>query len=92
MIRYWIKLLSSNNDYIPKLDLLYAKTDVDNTMTYNDLNWAFQIKHLLESIGLSNIRIHQITIVDKATYFYTYKQSYYPAVYRYSRLEMYARY
>ena len=97
MIRCWINILSSYNNYIPKKIYCMLKNDVDNNMTYSGLNWAFQIKHLLDSIGLSNVWIHQNTIdipldLIKRRIFDTYKQSWYSAVNNSSRLEMYARY
>ena len=59
MIRYWIKILSSSNISIPKKMYYMLKNDVYNNINYNGLNWAFQIKQILDSLGLSNIWIHQ---------------------------------
>lgn len=97
MIRYWIKILSSSNSFIPKKMYYMLKNDVDNKMTYNGLNWAFQIKQILDSLRLSNIWIHQNTIdipftLIKQRIFDTYKQSWYSDVNNSNRLEMYARY
>ena len=61
MVRYWIKILSSSNSFIPKSMYYMLKNDVDNNMTYKGLNWVFQIKQILDSLGLSNIWIHQNT-------------------------------
>ena len=44
MIRYWIKILSSSNTFIPKKIYSMLKTDLNNNITYNGSNWAFQIK------------------------------------------------
>ena len=73
------------------------KNDVDNNMTYNGLNWAFQIKQILDNLGLSNIWIYQNTTdisfdLIKQRIFDTYKQSWYSSVNNSYRLEMYARY
>ena len=58
MIRYWIKLLKSSDTFIPKKMYEILKNDIENNRTYNGLNWAFQIKNILDSLGLSNIWIH----------------------------------
>ena len=55
MIRYWIKILSSSNTFIPKIIYSMLKTDLNNTITYNGSNWAFQIKNILDDLGFSNI-------------------------------------
>ena len=59
MIRYWIKILSSSNTFIPKIIYSMLKTDLDNNITYNGSNWAFQIKNILDDLGFSNIWIQQ---------------------------------
>ena len=43
MIRYWIKLLKSDNNFIPKDINLMLKMDADNNKTYDGANLAFQI-------------------------------------------------
>ena len=55
MIRYWIKLLISGDNFIPKKVYMMLKNDADNNITYNGLNWAYQIKCILDSIRLSYI-------------------------------------
>ena len=52
MIRYWIKLLISGDNFIPKKVYIMLKNDADNNITYNG---AYQIKCILDSIGLSYI-------------------------------------
>ena len=61
MIRYWIKSLLSSDTFIRKKMYEILKNDIENNRTYNGINWAFQIKnlHVLDSLGLSNIWIHQ---------------------------------
>ena len=66
-------------------------------MTYNGLNWAFQIKQMLDNLGLSNIMIYQNRIdisfdLIKQYIFDACKQSWYSSVNNSPRLEMYARY
>ena len=41
MIRYWIKLLFSGDNFIPKKLYIMLKNDADNNITYNGLNWAY---------------------------------------------------
>ena len=62
MSRYWIKLLTSNDNCLPKIIYCMLKNDIDNGRRYNELNWAYQIKSMLDSIGLSNIWIQQFEI------------------------------
>ena len=59
MIRYWIKLLISSDNFIPKKVYIMLKNDADNNITYNGLNWTYQVKCILDSIGLSYIRNDQ---------------------------------
>ena len=55
MIRYWIKLHISGDNFIPKKVYIMLKNDAGNNITYNGLNWAYQIKCILDSIGLSYV-------------------------------------
>ena len=96
MIRYWIKILSSSNTFIPKIIYSMLKTDLDNNITYNGSNWAFQIKNILDDLGFSNIWIHQNDIdipfnLIKQRLLDTYKQSWYSTINNSNRLETYAR-
>ena len=97
MIRCWIKLLKSSDTFIPKKMYEILKNDIENNRTYNGLNWAFQIKNILDSLGLSNIWIHQTGIdipfnLIKQRIIDTYKQSWYSTINNSKRLQMYARY
>jgi hypothetical protein len=55
MIKYWIKILSTNDDSILYKTYKILQTDADNNLNYNKLNWAYQIKCILEESGLNNI-------------------------------------
>ena len=55
MFRYWIKLLQFNDNTIVKQMYITLMQDADLERTYNNQNWAFQIKSLLESHGLPNL-------------------------------------
>ena len=97
MIRYWIKLLTSNDNCLPKKIYRMLKNDIDNGRTYNGLNWAYQIKSMLDKIGLSNIWIQQFEIsipynLIKQRIFDMYKQSWYSSINNSNRLEMYSRF
>lgn len=97
MIRYWIKLLRSDDNFIPKNIYLMLKMDADNNKTYNGANWAYQIKCILDSIGLSNIWFQQSDInipfnLIKQRILDIYRQSWYASVNNSNRLLMYSRY
>jgi hypothetical protein len=51
MIKYWLKLVKSNN-MLTKSIYEILKRDADNNITYGGMNWAFQIKNILEESGL----------------------------------------
>lgn len=55
MFRYWIKILKSDDNCIIKQIYSMLKADADNNITYNKLNWAYQIKSMLEDLGLGNM-------------------------------------
>ena len=73
------------------------KMDADNNKTYNGANWAYQIKSVLDSIGLKNIWLQQFDIIIpfnliKQRILDIYKQSWYASVNNSNRLLMYSRY
>ena len=49
MVRYCIKPPISGDNFIPKKVYIMLKNDADY-ITYNGLNWAYQIKCILDSI------------------------------------------
>ena len=55
MFRYWIKLLKSNENCVEKQVYEMLKFDADNNITYNNMNWAYQIKSMLENLVLTNL-------------------------------------
>ena len=55
MFGYWIKLLQSNDNCVAKRVYSMLKFDADNNISYNKLNWAFHIKSISETLGLSNL-------------------------------------
>ena len=98
MIRYWIKLLISGDNFIPKKVYIMLKNDADNNITYNGLNWAYQIKCILDSIGLSYIWNDQFFLdtvpftLIKQRLIDTYQQTWYASINNSNRLETYARF
>ena len=59
MIRYWYKILNTHDKALTKQVYQVIKTDADNNVTYGDANWAFQIKQIFETHGLSYIWLNQ---------------------------------
>ena len=97
MFRYWIKILQLDDDSLVKQMYLMLKTDAERERTYDNQNWAFQIKSLLESLGLPNMWLRQeyesanLSQI-KRRIFYQYKQSWYVAINISKRLRSYSRY
>ena len=54
MLKYWIKLRNTNDPLLKSMFNMLT-TDVENDITYNGLNKAFQIKCILDKLGLSNL-------------------------------------
>ena len=80
-----------------KKELCNTKTRADNNIHYNGLNWAFQIKSMLESLGLGSIWVQQEEIsipfeLIKQRIFGHFQQSWYSDINNSNRLLMYARY
>ena len=59
MIKYWVKLLKSNDSFLPKKMYRILKDDADSGNSYNGSNWASCIKSLLDNSGLSYIWLQQ---------------------------------
>ena len=47
---------------MPKKVYIMLKNDTDKNRIYTGLNWAYQIKSILDKIGLSNIWAQQFEI------------------------------
>ena len=93
MFRYWIKILQLN----VKQMYQFLKDDAELDRTYDKQNWAYQIKSMLESLGLPNLWINQefysINISQiKLRLFDQYHQSWYSAIVNSKRLKFYSRY
>lgn len=55
MVKYWVKIISSNENSITKKIYMMLKHYVDVGRNYNGKNWAFQIKEILQTHGFSNV-------------------------------------
>ena len=97
MIRYWIKILKADDDFVPKKIYSMLKDDADNNRNYHGLNWASQIKSILCGIGLNYIWIQQAEIeipfnVIKTKILDIYKQTWFTEINNSNRLSAYARF
>lgn len=97
MINYWLKLLKLEDNAIVKQIYLMLKVDADNNISYNGSNWAFQIKSLLDELGLTYIWLQQTEIVIpinliKQRIFDSFYQSWYANINNSNRLLTYSRY
>jgi len=95
MIKYWIKLLTLPEDSLLYKTYQMLKTDVENRHYYNRNNWAYQLKHILDTCGLSYIWHNQSTMpvnytIVKNRILDMYKQSWYSGINNPGRLETYS--
>ena len=59
IFKYWIKILKQQEHSFIKLLYKPMKNDCDLNITYSGKNWAYQIKTLLNELGLTCIWNHQ---------------------------------
>lgn len=95
LIRYWIKLLTTNNQSLLYRTYNMLKTDADNNINYKQSNWAFLIKRMLEECGLLYIWQNQYNMLInynmiKQRLLDMYLQKWYSDVNNSSRLETYS--
>ena len=69
MLRYWLKIQKCNDNSLVKQMYLMLKRDVDNNISYNGLNWAYQVKSILDRIGLSEMwhdlsRYNEVSVLN----------------------------
>ena len=55
IIKYWLKLLSMNEQTIIFKVYIMLKTDADKGLSYNGKNWAYNIKMTLNQLGLTDL-------------------------------------
>lgn len=101
LTRYWIKLLKLNDDSVTKIMYKMLKNDADNNISYNNTNWAYQIKTMINDIGLTELWINQDTLTNNNTTYImqikqrlldNYYQTWYTDIQSSQRLSSYARY
>ena len=54
MIKYWLKLRKSNDPLLKSM-LTMLTNDMNNGNIYGGLNWTFQVKKILDGLGLTNL-------------------------------------
>jgi len=102
IFKYWFKIISCTNDSLIKITYELLLNDAEQNITYNNRNWAYQIKSILEQLGLSYVWTEQETLTEKSehTYIYNlikqrlfdhYKQHWYSEINNSSRLNTYCR-
>ena len=64
MIRYWFKLLKSENNCLIKRIYIMLRNDANSNNSYNKLNWAYHIKSILQTLGLASLWIEQDILMD----------------------------
>lgn len=96
IIKYWLKIISADNNLLIKQVYMSLKQDADNNLSYNGKNWAYQVKKILDEIGMSNIWSNQNTLgydinlnSIKLRILDIYKQCWYANINNSSRLETY---
>ena len=62
ILRYWLKLLRSDDQCLSKQVYNYLKHDVNNNITFHGKHWVKQIKTILNELGLSNLWMNQETL------------------------------
>ena len=63
MFRYWFKILNLNEQSPVKQMYLLLKNDTNRNLSYNILNWAFQIKAMLDQLGFTELWINEDDIL-----------------------------
>jgi hypothetical protein len=102
IFKYWFKLISCTNDNLIKITYSFMFNDAEQNITYNNRNWAYQIKSILEQLGLTYVWNEQETLTEKSEQTYTYnlikqrlfdhyKQHWYSEIINSSRLNTYCR-
>ena len=96
MFRYWIKLLKPDNSSLIKRIYCMLKSDADNNYSYNKNNWAYQIKTMLQNLGLGELWTNQqhcdIFFPEiKQSILDQYYQSWYSDINNSQRLASYSR-
>ena len=98
MIKYWLKIISSNNSSIIKLTYNMLRNDANNNNYYNNLNWASHIKQILNEIGMSHVWNNQYNLSTsnlsaiKQRIIDIYQQTWHNSINQSQRLDSYKQY
>ena len=95
MVKYWIKVLGQSDLSLLKRIYLILQADTDANSHYNGMNWAYQIKNILQQHGLEYIwnQQHIIEIpfeFIKQRILDIYNQKWYSDINNSSRLQSYS--
>ena len=96
MLKFWLKVLKSDESSIIRQVYEMLRCDSDNNVTYGGKNWAHQVKLVLQEIGLNYFWLFQNDIVDhisilhiKQRLFDAFYQSWYSDINNSRKLEAY---
>ena len=68
MVHYWLKLLKSRNNCVIKSIYSMLRNEADSNNSYNKLNWAYHVKSMLQSLGVTNLWIEQDMLMEQDNY------------------------
>ena len=93
-MKYWIKILNQPDHSLMKQMYNMLQLDSDNDINYFKLNWARNVKNMLDEIGITNLWIDQnAQTIDfrtiKQRILDIYKQNWYANSNNSSKLESY---
>ena len=96
MIKYWLKLRKSNDPLLKSMHTMLTN-DMNNGNTYGGLNWTFQVKKILDGLGLTNLwLLHSDTDISyeviKNRIFDQYDQTLTMEINNSNRLRLYSKY
>ena len=94
MIKFWLKLLQQKETSLLFKTYYMLKTDVENGLTYDQNNWAYHIKIILDQAGLSYLWQNQFNMLlnyntIKQRIIDIYQQTWYSAINNSLRLKTY---
>ena len=61
ILKYWINIVRDKNSFVYQIYNV-LRHDADNNMSYNGLNWAYNVKCLLNSLGMSDVWLNQDSV------------------------------
>ena len=96
LIKFWIKILNSDENSLLYWVYTVLKEDADTGVTYNGSNWAYQIKQILQTCGLSFLwesRMQMFIRIEdiKQRILDMHKQTWYSNINNSTKLDFYAK-